>query len=167
MKTTGNTQRRTPLSTLQCKPNHNLNILDRIQTITRELAAIQAEMHSQISDPARTRESGFFADNGATEALNHFKAELDQLRRILWFYIEEAARTPRSRTDKEEQARRLEHFTGLLRALAPQATAPAMPVEQSGSFFERLNVVIDTYMEKKPVAGEGKALARGGTKAFS
>jgi hypothetical protein len=167
MKTTGNTHRRIPLNRWPTKPNTKNSILERIQTITHELGAIQAEMEDQLADPVRSRNGSFLADSTAQEALNLFKAELDQLRRILWFYIEEAARGPLGGADKEQQTRRIEHFTGLLRALSPQNTAPLAPLEQSGSFFERLNVVIDTYMQKKPAAGEGKTALPRNTKAFS
>src|SRR5262249_4420892 len=166
MKTTGNTQRRTFLNAWQAKPHGKDTILERIQAITRELGVIQAEMHSQLAAPPGGKISRFFEDGAAFEALNLFKAELDQLRRILWFYIEEAAKN--TVADQGEQDRRRERMTGMLRALTPQ-TNPAEPaVAQAGSFFERLNVVIDTYLEeKKPVESAGKNRGPGSTKAFS
>lgn len=147
------------------KPKTKDTVLERIQTMTRELEAVQAEMHRQLSEPASDHKSRFFEDSTAVEVLSRFKAELDQLRRILWFYIEEAAQKPAAGMD-QEQARRLERVTGLLSALSPQ---PDMPMtEQSGSFFERLNVVIDNYMqEKKPVSAETKTVPHAQTKAFS
>src|SRR5262249_53862660 len=168
MKTTGNTQRRTFLNAWQAKPHGKDTILERIQAITRELGVIQAEMHSQLAAPAGGKTSRFFEDGAAFEALNLFKAELDQLRRILWFYIEEAAKKPVPGTDQGEQGPPLERVTGLLRALTPQTNPVAPTGAASGSFFERLNVVIDTYLqEKKPVESEGKTHGPGGTKALS
>jgi len=166
MKTTGNPQRRASISSWQRMSHPRNAVLRRIQTITKELEAIQGEIFEHLTEPALARDGGLFAHPEAAGALNLFKAELDQLRRILWFYIEEAAGRPRNSVDQEQNARRLEHFTALLRALAPQTTPTGVGGEQSGSFFERLNVVIDTYMEKKPVVGAGKTLART-TKAFS
>ena len=165
MKLTGSTHRRTPISTWQHKPNNKDNVLKKIQSISRELGALQAEIHAELADPGQDKTSNFFEDGAAVEALNLFKAELDQLRRILWFYIEEAARKPRAGTDHEQQSRRLERVTDLLHAISP-AGSPGNTVE-SGSFFERLNCVIDTYMEKKPVAGEKKTSVRRDSKAFS
>ena len=53
--------------------------------------------------------------------LNDFKAELDQLRRILWFYIEQATGNARSRgADSDQHDKRLQRVNELLRALAPQ-----------------------------------------------
>jgi len=167
MKSTGSTHRRTPITAWQRKPNGKDAVLQRIRTITRELGALQAEMHSELADPGRGNNNRFFEDGAAVETLNVFKAELDQLRRILWFYIEEAARKPRAATDQEQQSRRVERVTDLLRAISPPAS-DAVHGGESGSFFERLNCVIDTYIqEKKPVAAETKPVTRRDSKAFS
>jgi hypothetical protein len=167
MKSTGSTHRRTPINAWQRKPNSKDAVLKRIQTITKELGTLQTEMHGELAEPDRGKINKFFEDGAAIEALNLFKAELDQLRRILWFYIEEAARKPGSATEQEQQSRRLERVTDLVRAISPKTSEPSNAVE-SGSFFERLNSVIDTYMqEKKSVSAETKAAARRDTKAFS
>ncbi|HEY7402180.1 MAG TPA: hypothetical protein VIB39_01545 [Candidatus Angelobacter sp.] len=166
-KSTGSTHRRIPINAWQRKPDSKEAVLRRMQTITRELEALQADMHIELAAPARGKANSFFADSTAVESLNLFKAELDQLRRILWFYIEEAARKPRATTDQEQQSRRLERVTDLLRVISPPSGNPEHG-EQSGSFFERLNCVIDTYMqEKKPVSGETKPATRPNLKAFS
>lgn len=165
-KSTGSTHRRTPINAWQRKPDSKDAVLTRMQTITRELEALQAEMHIELAAPAHGKTNRFFEDSAAVESLSLFKAELDQLRRILWFYIEEAASKPRANTDQEQQSRRLERVTDLLRAISAPST-PANTAE-SGSFFERLNCVIDTYIqEKKPVSGETKTVARRDLKAFS
>lgn len=167
MKSTGSTHRRTPITAWQRRPNGKDAVLQRIRTITRELGALQTEMHGELAEHGRGKANAFFEDGAAVEILNVFNAELDQLRRILWFYIEEAARKPRAATDQEQQSRRLERVTDLLRAISPPARGPAHCGE-SGSFFERLNCVIDTYIqEKKPVAAETKATTRKDSKAFS
>lgn len=165
MKLTSCTHRRIPIGTWQHKPNSRDTVLKKIQAITCELGALQSEMHAELADPGQGKTSTFFEDGTAVEALNLFKAELDQLRRILWFYIEEAARRPRAGTNHEQQSRRLEHVTDLLHAISP-AVSPGNAAE-SGSFFERLNCVIETYMDKKPATGEKKTSIRRDSKAFS
>lgn len=155
MKPAGNTHRRSALSLWQHQPQVKNAVLHRIQKITEELEAIQAEMHSELTVPTNDNQvAKFFEDAAAVQILNDFKAELDQLRRILWFYIEEAAGKPSAAVDQEQQAKRLQRVNELLRALSPQTSAPlTVQGPPSGSFFERLDVVIDTYMqEKKPVA---------------
>jgi hypothetical protein len=67
-------------------------------------------------------------------------------------------------SDIEQQNKRLERVNELLRTLAPPpATSPIAgeAIKPSASFFERLDVVMDTYMqEKKPVA-QAKAAKAG------
>jgi hypothetical protein len=154
MKTIGNTQRRSIPNPWQHQPQPKNAVLHRIRNIMVELESIQAEMHHELTVPANdNKASKFFEDTAAVQILNDFKAELDQLRRILWFYIEEAAGKPSAAVDQEQQAKRLQRVNELLRALAPQPSTPLTAQGRSGSFFERLDVVIDTYMqEKKPVA---------------
>jgi hypothetical protein len=168
MKPTGSTHR-TPVTAWQREPNPGNAVLRRIQKITGELEAIQAEMHDHLTVLAAHRQARLFEDSAAVEVLNHFKAELDQLRRILWFYIEEAADKASTSADPEQQASRLERVTELARTLAPQPKAPpTLTHQESGSFFDRLNLVIDAYMqEKKPVAAETRTVQRAGPKAFS
>jgi len=166
MKPTGAAHPLLPIAAWQPKAKTKNTVLGRIQAITRELEAIQNEMHSQLTEPAGNKKGRFFEDSAAVQVLSSFKAELDQLRRILWFYIEEAAQKPPAGMD-QEQARRLERVTGLLRALSPHPNVTPTG-EQSGSFFERLNVVIDNYMqEKKPAATETEPRLREQTKASS
>ena len=154
MKPTGQPHRRSTINSLQHPPKIKNAVLNRIRNVTSELEAIQAEMHSELTGPANDNHVvKFFEDASATEVMNDFKAELDQLRRILWFYTEDAANKPATGTHAEQQTLQLQRFTELLRALAPKAAAPEMKEEKpSVSFFERLEVVMDTYMkDKKPV----------------
>ena len=49
----------------------------------------------------------FLKISDAVQVFNDFKAELDQLRRILWFYIDRLPESPRARADTEQQDKRL------------------------------------------------------------
>lgn len=153
MKPTGNTQGRTAFNPWQRQPQVKNAVLHRIRNITGELEAIQTEMHSELTEtPGGDKLAKLFEDASAVQVLNDFKAELDQLRRILWFYIEDAAGKTAAGLDQEQQAKRLQRVNELLRALSPQPAAGAAQAKPSASFFERLDVVIDNYMQvKKPV----------------
>src|SRR5215510_11362155 len=94
MKSTGSTHRRAPINAWHRSPSTRDALLKRIQAITSELGILQAEMHVELADPARGKANRFFEDGAAIKSLNLFKAELDQVRRILWFYAEEAVRKP-------------------------------------------------------------------------
>ena len=147
-------------------------LLQRVRAVTHELEAIQNEMCSQLADTDGTpRKNGITPDSAAASDLQVFKTMVDQMRRILWFYREEAAGKPAvAGVDQEQQEHRVQRVTELLRSLSPPPTTPAAALagEESGSFFERLNLVIDNYMqEKKPVAAEPKTAPRTNAKAFS
>ena len=198
MKSSAGTHRRTPINAWHGRPNTKGVVLRRIQAITRELESLQAEMHSELGEPAHGKASKFFEDTTSIEALNLFKAELDQLRRILWFYTEEAERNSGAGAEQKLESPRLENVSplraisrktsdqqtgngpgsiskpgnlqvggvkpGTLKASYPKAGHAV----ESVSFFDRLDNVIDAYMqEKKPVSAEAKPTVRRDSKAFS
>jgi len=125
-------------------------VFDRIKTLTGELEALHADLHGQ----AKQRGDTAFD----TRALTQFKGALDQLRRILWSYqdqsevIQTRAELPRPHLDFANRA-------DLLEVSHPQGTSPAHSGEP-GSFFDRLNVVIDAYMQRNE-AGSPAGRKRG------
>jgi hypothetical protein len=150
-----------PIAAWRHKPKTKNAILERMRALTRELAAIQAEMHSHLAGTLAASRGSLLEDAEALPAVNDLKAELDQVRRILWFYIEEAARKPLAGAD--QQSERVQQSP---RTLVAQSGSPSAGAEP-GWFFDRLNLVIDSYMqEKKPVAAESTAL-RAQTKTSS
>jgi hypothetical protein len=150
MKTTGTIHRRSTLTSWEQPARVKNTVLRRIRGITSELEAIQVEMHRELTESAsETKVARFFEDASAMETLNELKAELDQLRRILWFYIEETAANITSGATPEQQTQRLQHFTELLRALSKTNPAEAGGKKPAASFFERLDVVMDTYIQDK------------------
>lgn len=163
MKPASNIHRLPATDSWQRQPQVKNALLHRIKSITGEIHSIQAEMHGQLNEPTSgSRLARFFDDENAVQALNDFKAELDQLRRILWFYIEQASAQPAA-MNGEQQDKRMQRVNELLRAMTPPAKSAIDEemIQPSISFFERLDVVIDTYMqEKKPVA-QAKAAKAG------
>jgi hypothetical protein len=120
-------------------------VLERIKNINWELEAIHSEMG--LAGPQAAVAQHFFGDDdSAVQVLAHFKTALDRLRRTVWSCLENADATAEA---EREQALRLHRVTEMMRKLSPQPTAPM--VTQSGSFFERLNGVIDAYVETRPL----------------
>ena len=162
MKPIGKIHQLPAIDSWQRQPQMKNALLHRVQKVTSEIHSIQAEMHGELTEPAGgSRMAGLFEDGSAVQVLNDFKAELDQLRRILWFYIEQAQSN--ATQDSEQQSKRLQRVNELLRALAPQPSTSGTsgePNKPSISFFERLDLVMDTYLqEKKPVAHAKSAKA--------
>jgi hypothetical protein len=171
MRPTGVTPRPILINGWQRKAGRSA-VLQHLQGLTRELAAVQAELHGQLTSPMAGKPSSFFEDADAMQALNHLKAELDQLRRIVWFYLEQAQTQAQAAekfpagTGQEVQPQRRERATGQEKALVAQAGASSSGAEP-GWFFDRLNLVIDSYIQpKKPAAAEAKSAPRADTKAF-
>ena len=171
MKSTGNLHRLPATDSWQRQPQIKNALVHRIKNITGEIHSIQAEMHGQLNEPASENKfAKFFEDENAVQSLNDFKAELDQLRRILWFYIEQASAQPsvvtntEHVTNTEQQDTRLQRVNELLRTLAPaKSTITGDTIQPSVSFFERLDVVMDTYMQgKKPVTQVKAKAAKAG-----
>jgi hypothetical protein len=165
MKATSNLHRLPATDSWQRQPQIKNALVHRIKSITGEIHSIQAEMHGALNEPAgENKLARFFEDESAVQSLNDFKAELDQLRRILWFYLEQASAQPSS-INNEQQDTRLQRVNELLRTLAPAAKSAiaGQTIQPSVSFFERLDVVMDTYMqEKKPVAQVKAKAAKAG-----
>lgn len=164
MKPTGNVHR---LSSIDCWQNQSKiksSLVQKIKNITSDIHSVQEEMHAELTESSLANQPPKLLEDGsAVSALNVFKAELDQMRRILWFYIEEAAGRRAIQTDEEHLYTRLQRANDLLRTMAPRTSNPVPAqggTQPSISFFERLDVVIDTYMEKKPV-GQAKAAKSG------
>ncbi|HLW53580.1 MAG TPA: hypothetical protein VKW06_12125 [Candidatus Angelobacter sp.] len=129
-----------PLHNALPSPEH---VLERIKTITGELGALKAEIYGQITDPAELLDRRTLLEQaGAAGVLMDFKNALDHLRSILWF-CESGNLAPAG--DNSGRERELARATELLKALLPPETASQ---KQSGSFFERLDRVIDNYMQE-------------------
>ncbi|HEY2171615.1 MAG TPA: hypothetical protein VGJ30_18465 [Candidatus Angelobacter sp.] len=166
MKPTSNIHRLPATDSWQRQPQIKNALMHRIKSITGEIHSIQSEMHGELNEPASgSRVARFFEDENAVQVLNDFKAELDQLRRILWFYIEHASAQPSAAMNNVQQDERLQRVNELLHALTPPAKSAITgeTLQPSISFFERLDVVMDTYMqEKKPVAQAKAKAAKAG-----
>lgn len=113
-------------------------VFDRIRSLTSELEALHADLHGQANQPAGSSPSN-------TLALNQFKAALDRLRKMVWSYLDLAS-TTQARSGKPSAHPDLRNRTDLLQVSYPQA----LPVSSTepGSFFDRLNIVIDAYMKR-------------------
>ena len=122
------------------------HVLERIKTLTGELEALQGEIYGQIADPAELLDRrSSLQQAGAANVLEKFKAAIDHLRGILWFC--ESDGPPANRpTHRNERERELARATELLQALSPAGSVAARV--ESGSFFERLDRVIETYMQE-------------------
>jgi hypothetical protein len=124
------------------------HILERIRILTRELEVIQGEIYSRLGEGPISQRSGLLGDTTATQVFSQFRTALDHARHMLWLCTE-AAGTAGSQRD-----RKLAQAAALLQALTPSGSQLSSPSATRGlvaqapvSFFDRLDRVIDNYVE--------------------
>ena len=124
-------------------------ILSRVKQLTQDLHAIQHELYAELSEEdGSPRKDSILALSRAAVDLSAFKAAADQLRRVLWYYLEDA--TQSCGGDARERHNMIE-----VREPRTSAAEPLAQPLEAGSFFERLNLVIDGYMRERGIPGSG------------
>lgn len=146
---------------------HANQMLERIRIMTRELECIQAEIYGRVSEDWETEKGGLLRDGASAQILREFRATLDQVRNMLWLCTE-AAREGATNAGVQQPHRQPAHSAAVVRAVAapePGSTSSAYSssasrsgpgsslsmsrsgVQHSVSFFDRLDRVIDNYVE--------------------
>ena len=124
-------------------------ILNKVKQLTQELYAVQWELYAELSkEDGSPREDSSLSVSLAAADLSALKAAADQLRRVLWFYLEDVSQSCGGDTRQPPETITVpEPYT---------STAKALPVPlEPGSFFERLNLVIDGYMRDRGITVRG------------
>lgn len=124
-------------------------ILNRVKQLTQELQGIQLELYAELSEAdGSPRKDSILMLSPAAADLSAFKAAADQLRRVLWFYLEDVS---------QACGGDIEELPDTIKAREPHTSTAEPPSEslKAGSFFERLNLVIDGYMQDRGIPGPG------------
>lgn len=134
----------------------NRSIMDRVENITWELQSVYVQIQSQADQFVALSQQRPSSETAADlRVLARFKAALDQLRQSLWLKLIDVPMPPQSAHAGDRSARLKRAVEALSRELSPRAVN-AEP--EPGSFFERLEVVIDSYMSAHQKAPEAKPL---------
>lgn len=129
-------------------------VLEQIKTITGEIETLHREIYERMRQPQPAAKRRTPAeDAAAARIVAEFKVGLDRLRHVLWFYIEQVADKAGTNFGWERLRPDLGRLAHPDRARMPQSNpqASSQP-DPPGSFFDRLDMVIDTYMKAAPVA---------------
>lgn len=124
-------------------------VLDSIKSITSELEDLQADIYSRMGGPVEMLEGFSRRERESAErAISEFKLALDQLRYVLWLSLEPR---PGELLEKGTMSRTETNPPGQV-SLEPPGKPPA-EAPTSASFFDRLDVVIEAYMNKNASSG--------------
>lgn len=116
---------------------------NRVRRFTRELNALLKEMAT-----VREEHACELVDEVLTEeTMRQFKSSVDAMRRLLWLYIDAAARNS-SRSRHPRQAAGLRRATETLRSLHHGAIlSPAKPLP--GSFIEKVEAIVEQSISSR------------------
>lgn len=132
------------------QPRENECLLDQVKRLTRELQGLQSELFRELSE-----KDGMFGSQSnpynATVDLSALKTAADDIRRVLWLCLESASASeqPAESTRDHEQPPRQTYQAG---RWLTQQTEPEATIVEPGSFFERLNLVIEGYMQNRGIS---------------
>lgn len=128
------------------------HIKNEVKKIIRELHELQSELYRELAeeDGSRRRQSAL-GTAPACDDLMELKNAADQLRRFLWFYLQDpshAHESPQVNSAPE---------TNEPLVLQNSFRQPGTLAEAaSSSFLERLNLVIDGYMQHRGISTRSK-----------
>jgi hypothetical protein len=117
-------------------------LVERVQAVLRELAAIRAE----LGNPAIDAATGLTAAKLSAEDVRAFKREIDQLRIFLWAYMdtwEVGSTDPRNRLEQI----RMESAAEMLRQLRQDFRITGLPPTAEG---RRLSVQVQAVTPLLP-----------------
>jgi hypothetical protein len=129
-------------------------ILTQVKKLTRELYDLQTELYRELAEEDGSRRShSALSTAPACDDLIELKAAADQLRRVLWFYVQDPLYACDSSQLGAEPATRepLKLQQPFTQTGIPDTAGP------SSSFFERLNLVIEGYMQNRGISTRSKA----------
>src|SRR5215472_14179355 len=110
------------------------------------------EIYDRMHEPqAAAKRRTPAEDAAAARIVAEFKVALDRLRHVLWFYVEQVADRAETSFRWEQLRPDLARLSKPDRGRMPQSNPRSSPEPHPpGTFFDRLDVVIDTYMKAAP-----------------
>src|SRR6185312_5963652 len=128
-------------------------ILRQVRSVTREIHAVQNDLYRELAEEDGTRRnySRGIASVAAGDLLA-LKVAADHLRRTLWFYLDALSATEESTPVQNAEIPARETMIEQCESAASATDSP-LETAGSGSFFDRLNLVIDGYLNDRGIAG--------------
>lgn len=129
-------------------------ISERIRRVTDDLRAIQQQLDAASRrDLTAAPQTELIDDLLNFELVKEFKSAVDNMRYILWGYIEAASHTGGD-VDLAVQNVRMQRTTEMLRVLA-ERTDLSVPIPQARTFFEEVQEIAQSAIRKHYGDGSG------------
>jgi hypothetical protein len=147
------TQTSTAFLRSQHSPKASESLLQQVSRLTHGLQFLATELRREWIHGM----SFYSASNGnglPANDLANLKAAVDEARRVLWFCLGTSSEFPSRETsvDCESQSR----GKVLQEQLSASTMEPRVTSTEAGSFFERLHLAIDGYMQDRGIAAADK-----------
>jgi hypothetical protein len=124
--------------------------LTRIQKVTAELKDIQAELFE--SSAGGQEKSDFIDDPACLEILSAFKATVDDLRRLLFFYVNDLTLQMGSDPERAIHSYRLRRAAELLDVLS-RPPMLVLSADDEMALLQSVNKFIRTFKDHNPALG--------------
>lgn len=122
--------------------------LSRIRSVTSELQQIQTHLTENSLADAAHAAYALLQDPASLEVLSGFKTAVDELRRFLWFYIDEMAKQKREESDMLLYSYRVKRAAEILRSLHEDASRfDERPRSAQATFLEQITAVVEGYVK--------------------
>jgi hypothetical protein len=122
--------------------------LSRIRQLTGDLKTIREEISKEVFRPDSSSGNIFLEVKDSTETINQFKSAIDDLRHIVWLYIETVPNRKISNPDM--QRRLVARATEILCALSLHPPLPQTDIDPTErSFVERLLQFMESWIDPK------------------
>jgi hypothetical protein len=125
-------------------------VLHRMQQLTGDLKLIRAEICQHVFPAEEPNGSNLFSKgHSSVEVMAQFKAAIDDVRHVVWLYLEAVGNRPT--IDADSQRRLLARAMEIVTALSARPPLP-QPRSNGGerSLLERLLTLIENRSDLKP-----------------
>lgn len=136
-------------------------VLRRIQQVTSDLREIRELICDHVFPADEPKGSSLFSAAGAsTEVIGDFKATLDDVRHLVWLYLEAIAHQPA--TNGDSQRKLLARASEILGALSQRPPLPIPDLQPTDrSLVDRLLLLIENRIDPKELVKK-EALRKNG-----
>jgi len=131
---------------------------DRMRKLAEEVRAFEADLKRFLPPPSEASEPSLAIPPAPPNPalLNDLRAAVDGLRNLLWSY--ELAGPGAADPELLLQNARMQRVREMLQVLEQKPVLPSLPPTQVRSFFEEVQTIAQSALERHLAAAKGRAL---------